>query len=162
MKAAQVAAPHLSLAEAILGSITTPMLAVDASNRFLTVNPAAEEFFQVSMQVLADQTMDDFFDPTVIGLLERARQNGSSVNDQGVEIRSPKLGRKLINIQISPLMDHPVALVIAIQERSLAEKLRGQKCSVARRDQWDISRHCFPMKSKTRSPVSGGGGADCC
>ena len=36
--------------------------------------------------------MDDFFDPTVIGLLERARQNGSSVNDQGVEIRSPKLG----------------------------------------------------------------------
>ena len=127
MKAAQVAAPHLSLAEAILGSITTPMLAVDASNRFLTVNPAAEEFFQVSMQVLADQTMDDFFDPTVIGLLERARQNGSSVNDQGVEIRSPKLGRKLINIQISPLMDHPVALVIAIQERSLAEKLRGQE-----------------------------------
>ena len=125
--AAQVAQPHLSLAEAILGSITTPMLAVDAGNRFLTVNPAAEEFFQVSMQVLADQTMDDFFDPPVIGLLERARQNGSSVNDQGVEIRSPKLGRKLINIQISPLMDHPVALVIAIQERSLAEKLRGQE-----------------------------------
>ena len=127
MKTAQVAQPHLSLAEAILGSITTPMLAVDAGNRFLTVNPAAEEFFQVSMQVLADQTMDDFFDPPVIGLLERARQNGSSVNDQGVEIRSPKLGRKLINIQISPLMDHPVALVIAIQERSLAEKLRGQE-----------------------------------
>ena len=43
------------------------------------------------MQVLADQTMDDFFDPTVIGLLERARQNGSSVNDQGWKSARPSL-----------------------------------------------------------------------
>ncbi|MGC6484888.1 MAG: two-component system sensor histidine kinase NtrB, partial [Candidatus Puniceispirillales bacterium] len=71
--------------------------------------------------------MDDFFDPPVISLLGRARQNGSSVHDQGVEIRSQKLGRKLINIQISPLLDQPEALVVAIQERSLAEKLRGQE-----------------------------------
>ncbi|MGC6484200.1 MAG: PAS domain-containing protein, partial [Candidatus Puniceispirillales bacterium] len=92
----------LSMAEAILSSINTPMLAVSADNRFLTANPAAEEFFQVSSQGLAGQAMDDFFDPPVISLLGRARQNGSSVHDQGVEIRSQKLGRKLINIQISP------------------------------------------------------------
>ena len=91
MKTAQVAQPHLSLAEAILGSITTPMLAVDAGNRFLTVNPAAEEFFQVSMQVLADQTMDDFFDPPVIGLLERPGRTAAASMIRGWKSAHPSL-----------------------------------------------------------------------
>ena len=56
------------MAEAILSSINTPMLAVSADNRFLTANPAAEEFFQVSSRGLAGQAMDDFFDPPVISL----------------------------------------------------------------------------------------------
>ena len=130
MKTAQIQqsyAEDMVLAEAVLVSISTPMLAVDADNRFLIANPAAEEFFQASSQALAEMTMDDYFDPSVISLLGRARQNASSVSDQGLDIKSPKLGRKLINIQISPLMDHPSGLVIAIQERSLAERLRGQE-----------------------------------
>lgn len=126
MKPALVS-PTMTLADAMISSVTTPMMAIDDSNQFMLANPAAEEFFQISVAGLMDMTFDDLFDSSVISLLDRAREHASSVNDQGLEVRLPKSGRKLINLQISPLLDYPSGLVIAIQERSLAERLRGQE-----------------------------------
>ena len=59
-------------------------------------------------------------------------------------------------------MDHPVALVIAIQERSLAEKLRGQEMFRGAARSMGYIAALLSHEIKTRSPVSEGRRADCC
>lgn len=116
-----------SLPELMLSGIRYPIAAVDGDNRIIFANPAAEEFFQSSAASLGECRIDDFFDNGITAMLARARQSGSSVSDQGIDLVSPRLGRKRINIQISPLHDARSTLVVAIQERQLAERLRGQQ-----------------------------------
>ena len=116
-----------TLPEMMLAGIRNPVAALDSSNRFLFANPAAEEFFRSSAATLKEYSVNDFFDGVILTMLERARLSGNSVSDQGIDVNSPRLGLKRINIQVSPLQDTNNTLVLVIQERQLAERLRGQQ-----------------------------------
>lgn len=119
--------PAASLPEMMLSGIRYPITAIDRDNRFIFANPAAEEFFQASASLLAACQVEDFFVDVIPEMLNRARANRSSVSDQGIDLHSPKLGQKRINIQVSPLHDARETLVMAVQEMHLAERLRGQE-----------------------------------
>ena len=43
-------------------------------------------------------------DSNFLSMVRRARAQSISVGDQGVELAGPKIGLKLINVQITPLV----------------------------------------------------------
>ena len=119
---------HLGVSMAqILASLPNPIFVLDADNCFIYLNQAAEMFFQSSQMILSGMPLDGFIpaDRSLFSMLQRARDQHVSVGDQGLELAGPKLGLKLVNVQITPFGDTP-RLLVSIQERALAERLRGQ------------------------------------
>ena len=125
-----LAIPNLS--EVILHSINVPILVVDGDNRLIEANSAAEEFLQMGRRSLMHQPLRQIFPPPCVlaEMLEKPRLTASSVSDQNIEIISPNIrrqGRVWVNLHLSPLLDRPDHIVILLQPRALAERLRGQE-----------------------------------
>ena len=112
----------------ILASLPNPIFVLDADNCFTYLNQAAEMFFQSSQMILSGMPLDGFIptDGSLFSMLQRARDQNVSVGDQGLELAGPKLGLKLVNVQITPFGEMPPRLLVSIQERAFAERLRGQ------------------------------------
>ena len=93
-------------------------------------------------------------------MLSRARSQQVSVADQGVEFASPRIGMKLVNVQISPYGERGPAegqLLVTIQERALAERLRGQ--SVFHGAARSISAMAALLAHEVKNPLAGIKGA---
>ena len=89
-------------------------------------------------------------DSSLMALLARARSQMTSVADQGIELASPRIGMKLLNVQIAPFGDrsaHEGRMLVTFQERALAERLRGRVAvpwgGRARSRRW---RRCWRMR----------------
>lgn len=121
----------IALAEAVLAGLTHPVIALDEMDQMIFVNTAAEEFFKASRGILLGTALSGFMDAdhALFAMVKRARNTRASVSDQGLDITSPRLGHRLVNIQVSSLHGAglPQVVVIALQERALAERLRGQE-----------------------------------
>ena len=112
----------------IFAALPNPVFVLDRENRFIYLNQAAEIFFQSSRMMLLGTPLISIMpaDSNFMSMVSRARAQSISVGDQGVELAGPKIGLKLINVQITPFGDREPRLLITIQERALAERLRGQ------------------------------------
>jgi two-component system nitrogen regulation sensor histidine kinase GlnL len=143
----------------ILASLPNPIFVLDAQNRFLYLNQAAEMFFQSSQMILAGQALEGFIptDASLFSMLQRARDQHVSVGDQGLELAGPKLGLKLVNVQITPFGEMPPRLLVSIQERALAERLRGQ--SLFRGAARSISAMAALLAHEVKNPLAGIKGA---
>ena len=142
----------------ILASLPNPIFVLDADNCFTYLNQAAEMFFQSSQVILFGTPLDGFIpaDGSLFSMLQRARDQHVSVGDQGLELAGPKLGLKLVNVQISPFGDTP-CLLVSIQERALAERLRGQ--SLFRGAARSISAMAALLAHEVKNPLAGIKGA---
>ena len=143
----------------ILSSLPNPIFVLDAENRFVYLNQAAEMFFQSSQMILAGQSLEGFIptDASLFSMLQRARDQHVSVGDQGLELAGPKLGLKLVNVQITPFGEMPPRLLVSIQERALAERLRGQ--SLFRGAARSISAMAALLAHEVKNPLAGIKGA---
>lgn len=120
-----------SLAEAVISGLTHPVIALDDQDTFAFINSAGEEFFKASSSVIIGVPLSSIIDRAhpIFDMITRSRTTRASVSDQGLELSSPKLGQRLVNIQVSTLhaAGMPDVVIIAFQERALAERLRGQE-----------------------------------
>ena len=134
--------PISGLVDAVLSGLTYPVVALDGQNQIILINPAGEEFFKAGRSTLLQSDLTQYIDPDhpVFAMIRRVRTTRASISDQGIEFHSAKLGQRLVNLQVSampdfndiPLEDQPSniisgGVIIAIQERALAERLRGQQ-----------------------------------
>ena len=112
----------------IFAALPNPVFVLDSENRFIYLNQAAEIFFQTSRMILLGTSLTSIIpaDSNFLSMVRRARTQSISIGDQGVELAGPKIGLKLINVQITLFGDRQSRLLICIQERALAERLRGQ------------------------------------
>ena len=103
--------------------------------------------------------LDSFIpaDGNLFSMLQRARDQNVSVGDQGLELAGPKLGLKLVNVQITPFGEMPPRLLVSIQERALAERLRGQ--SLFRGAARSISAMAALLAHEVKNPLAGIKGA---
>ncbi|MEC7586643.1 MAG: PAS domain-containing protein, partial [Pseudomonadota bacterium] len=128
----EIASPDLQLeATHILASLPNPVFLLDGADRFVFLNHAAEMFFDSSATMLTSSDLSQQIpaDSSLMALLARARSQMASVADQGIELASPRIGMKLLNVQIAPFGDrsaHEGRMLVTFQERALAERLRGQ------------------------------------
>ena len=143
----------------IFAALPNPVFVLDRENRFIYLNQAAEIFFQSSRMMLLGTPLLSIMpaDSNFLSMVCRARAQSISVGDQGVELAGPKIGLKLINVQITPFGDREPRLLITIQERALAERLRGQ--SLFRGAARSIAAMAALLAHEVKNPLAGIQGA---
>ena len=159
----EITAPDLQMEAAhILASLPNPVFLLDSEDRFLFLNHAAEMFFDSSAAMLVGSELAAQIpaDSNLLDLLARARSQMASVADQGIEVASPRIGMKLLNVQIAPFGDRRTQegrMLVTLQERALAERLRGQSMfhGAAR----SISAMAALLAHEVKNPLAGIKGA---
>ena len=155
-----VTTPAADLTEAqIFAILPNPVFVLDRDDRFIYLNQAAEIFFQSSQMMLLGTSLASLIpaDSNFLSMVSRARTQATSVGDQGVEFAGPKIGLKLINVQITPFGDAEPRLLVCIQERALAERLRGQ--SLFRGAARSIAAMAALLAHEVKNPLAGIKGA---
>ena len=155
-----VTMPASDLTEAqIFAILPNPVFVLDPDDQFIYLNQAAEIFFQSSQMMLLGTSLASLIpaDSNFLSMVSRARTQAASVGDQGVEFAGPKIGLKLINVQITPFGDAEPRLLVCIQERALAERLRGQ--SLFRGAARSIAAMAALLAHEVKNPLAGIKGA---
>jgi two-component system nitrogen regulation sensor histidine kinase GlnL len=112
-----------------LNVLPMPVLVVGEEHGILYANTAAEDFFQSSAVVLKRQRIDDIiaFGSPVLALVEDVQRRGASVSEYRLDLGSPRLGvDRVVDVFASPLPNQGDAVVIMLQERTIAEKMDRQ------------------------------------
>lgn len=112
----------------VLSALPVPVVVLDASNRFLSANPAAEQFFQLSFASLAQHRLSDLIPPDtrLFSLVEQVRNQGAQVSDHDLTLESPRLHRTSVAAHGAPLPEISGAVVLTLQDGSKAQKLDRQ------------------------------------
>jgi two-component system, NtrC family, nitrogen regulation sensor histidine kinase GlnL len=113
----------------VFGVLPIPIMVVGAEGDITEANNAAEDFLQASLTVLRRLNINDIlpFGSPVLALIEEVRRRSSSVSEYRVDMSSPRLGKdKIVDVFAAPLRDTDAAVVLMLQERTIAEKMGRQ------------------------------------
>jgi two-component system nitrogen regulation sensor histidine kinase GlnL len=113
---------------AVLSALPVPVVVLDAENRFLSANPAAEQFFELSNTSLSQHRLSDLIpaDTRLFALVDQVRNQDSPVSDHDLTLESPRLHRTGVAAHGAPLPELPGAVVLTLQDGSKAQKLDRQ------------------------------------
>ena len=109
--------------EALVEALPHPLLVVGKGLAIDYVNSAAEDFFQMSSNVLCRHSLPDVvaFGCPLIALVEQVQRNGTTVNEYGVELSSFRFdSTKLVDLYGGPVQVGNGAVMVMIQQRSMA------------------------------------------
>lgn len=123
------AAPAASASPAAaLAALPVAVVVLDEAGRFVSANPAAEQFFQASAPILAQARLADFVPPDspLSGLAARARAGTSPVSEHDLVLDGPRLARGGIAAHAAPMPDDPGHVVLALVDASTARQLDRQ------------------------------------
>jgi two-component system nitrogen regulation sensor histidine kinase GlnL len=117
-----------ALAEAMLAAVTHPLIGVNAKGMIIFANPPAEQFLDMSAAMLKRQSLPGMlpFGSPVLSLMEQVRDYGTTVSEYGIEIATPRLSPRSVDVHLSPIADLPGGVVVMFQERSIAQKMDRQ------------------------------------
>jgi len=112
----------------IAGALPMPLLVVGPEQEIAFVNPAAEQFFDSGAGFLLRQHLADLvpFGSPLLQLVAQARERNASVSERNVDLTTPRLGERVADVIATPLPEPEGAIVILLQERSLAQRIDRQ------------------------------------
>ena len=112
----------------IANALPMPVLLIGAKQEIIFVNPAAEQFFDTGAGILLKQRLSDLlpFDSPLFQLIAQARERGSSAAERDVDLSTPRHGEHIADVTVTPLPEPEGALVLTLQERSLAQRMDRQ------------------------------------
>jgi two-component system nitrogen regulation sensor histidine kinase GlnL len=116
-------------ADALLDALPHPLLLVGEGLTIEYANTAAEDFFQMSADVLCRRSLSELvaFGSPLIALVEQVQRNGTTFNEYGVELASYRFDApKLIDLYGGPVAEAPARVMIVIQQRSMALMIERQ------------------------------------
>ncbi|MBS0638830.1 MAG: ATP-binding protein [Acetobacteraceae bacterium] len=115
-------------ASAVLAAMPVAVVLLDPENRFRFVNQSAEQLLGISAAGLAQLRLNDLLPPDnpVFLLIEQVRSGEVTVVDHDLNLESPRLNKRGITVQGSPLPEEPGAVVLVMQDASAARALDRQ------------------------------------
>ncbi len=121
----------LPSAQTIWTSLPVPAVMIDAGDRIVQANPAAEVFFNLPARSLTGAALKDRLrlDAALDEALARVRRNLAALFINDVDIGGDDRPAVQANIQIAPLGDAPDTLILLIAPRDLADRM-GRALSV--------------------------------
>jgi two-component system nitrogen regulation sensor histidine kinase GlnL len=133
---------------------------VGPDNFIIFANADAEDFFRASAMFLARYKLASFvpFGSPLLALVEQVRARRAPVNEYRVDISSPRLGsEKIVDIYVAPVPELAGAVVVMLQERSMADKIDRQMThrGAAR----SVSGLASMLAHEIKNPLSGIRGA---
>jgi two-component system nitrogen regulation sensor histidine kinase GlnL len=146
-------------AAAVLGALPVPVMVIDPENRFRHVNHAAEQFLGISAASLAQMRLNDLVpsDNPLFLLIEQVRETEATIADHDLNLESPRLHKRGITVQGSPLPEEPGAVLLVLQDASAARALDRQLAfrGAAR----SVSGMAAILAHEVKNPLSGIRGA---
>lgn len=144
---------------AVLSALPAPVFVVGPNDRFLYLNAAAESFFAGSAATLLDRSLEDWLpvDSPLFSLLAQVRDRGHSLSEYGVSLEGPKIGTHFVTLDAALLPDSPGAVVVALQERSIAQKIDRQLTH--RNAARSVTAMASMLAHEVKNPLSGIRGA---
>lgn len=121
------AVPRESLG-GIPSALPMPILLIGIGGELQFVNPSAEQFFDMGAGLLIGQKLDRLlpFGSPLLQLVRQVRERNASVAERNVDLTSPKLGERIVDVTISPAPDTDGSVIVLLQERGLAQRLDRQ------------------------------------
>ena len=113
----------------VVNALPLPVLTIGVEGEILHANTAAEAFLDLSLRVMQRQRLKDImpFGSPVLSLVEEVRRRGASVSEYRVDVGSPRIGaERIVDVFATPLGDESDAVVIMLQERTIADKMDRQ------------------------------------
>ena len=113
----------------IVNALPLPVLTIGADGKILHANTAAEAFLDLSLRVMQRQRLKDImpFGSPVLALVEEVRRRGANVSEYRVDVGSPRIGaERIVDVFATSLGDESDAVVIMLQERTIADKMDRQ------------------------------------
>jgi two-component system nitrogen regulation sensor histidine kinase GlnL len=146
--------------DVLVGSLPHPILVLAGDERVIYANVAAETFFQSSQAVLKRQLLGAIVsdDCPLITLARQVSRNGTTVNEYGVLISTPKVqAPRLVDIYGGPLPDAPDLVLLMLQQRSMAQMIERQLTHRAAAR--SVSGLAAVLAHEIKNPLSGIRGA---
>jgi len=144
----------------LLTALPHPILVVSETNHIIYGNAAAEAFLSASASVLSRMRLEDVvaFGCPLLSLVEQVRNSGSTVNEYGVEMASPKFANpKLVDVYAGPMQEEPHQIVVMLQQRSMAQMIERQLTHRAAAR--SVSGMAAVLAHEIKNPLSGIKGA---
>jgi two-component system nitrogen regulation sensor histidine kinase GlnL len=144
----------------LLSALPHPILVVADGNRIVYANAAAEAFLSTSIAVLKRLTLDDVvaFGCPLLALVEQVRSTGSTVNEYGVDMASPRFtAPKLVDVYGGPMPDQSHLIIVMLQQRSMAQMIERQLTHRAAAR--SVSGMAAVLAHEIKNPLSGIRGA---
>jgi two-component system, NtrC family, nitrogen regulation sensor histidine kinase GlnL len=112
----------------IASALPMPVLVLGLRQEILFVNPAAEQFFDTGAGHLMKQKFTDLipFGSPLFQLIGQAIQRRASVGERNVDLTTPRHGERIADLMVTPLPEPDGAVVVVLQERSLAQRIDRQ------------------------------------
>jgi two-component system, NtrC family, nitrogen regulation sensor histidine kinase GlnL len=146
--------------DVLVGALPHPILVLAADERVIYANVAAETFFQSSQAVLKRQQLGVIVsdDCPLIALARQVARNGTTVNEYGVLISTPKVqAPRLVDIYGGPLPDAPDLVLLMLQQRSMAQMI--ERRLTHRAAARSVSGLAAVLAHEIKNPLSGIRGA---
>jgi len=103
-------------------------LVVAVNGDLIYANQAAEQFFDMGVGVLLRQKLAELlpFGSPLLQLVQQVRERDASIAERNVDLSTPRRTDRLADVTLATAAEPPGAVVILLQERSLAQRIDRQ------------------------------------
>lgn len=144
----------------LLASLPHPILVLAEENRIIYANAAAEGFLSTSVAMLKRSRLDELlaFGCPLLALLDQVRRSGSTVNEYGMELATPRVTLpRLVDVHAGPYPDQTGLVVLMLQQRTMAQMIERQLTHRAAAR--SVSGMAAVLAHEIKNPLSGIRGA---
>ena len=143
----------------ILNALVTPIVVLDEEGYIVQVNGSAEDFFEISQSHLVGVELKDLLpgDSPLFSVIDHARQTDAPLVEYGMVLDNPRIGHRIMDIQVSPVPDRNGWVIVALHEQSIAVKMGHQLSH--RNSARSVSAMAAIMAHEVKNPLSGIRGA---
>jgi two-component system nitrogen regulation sensor histidine kinase GlnL len=145
--------------EVILNSLVQPVFVVATDGKISFVNQAAEQFFAAGANYLTARRLGEIipYGSPLLSLVEQVERDRNTTSEYEVNLGTPRIGPRLVNITVSPFPDQTGGVIVSMQENTIASKMDRQL--VHRSAARSVSGMAAVLAHEVKNPLSGIRGA---
>jgi two-component system nitrogen regulation sensor histidine kinase GlnL len=146
-------------AAALFAAIPAACTLLDRDNRFRTANPAAEQFFAVSVSQLRQHDLADFIDhdSPIFRMIAMARTHGATVSERDMNFEGQRISHRGVAVQAVPVAEEPGSVMLVVSDWSATRALDRQLSS--RQAARSVAGMAAILAHEVKNPLSGIRGA---